>query len=188
MRKPRNRKTNGVGDDQIGYRQPPRHSQFKPGQSGNAKGRPKGARNFRTDVRATLKRLVKIRSGGKSFRMSTQEALLMRLRDGALGGDSRAADRLVALAQRYDDGDDEFATADNLTADDQQILEIYRARVLSGAAGVTEAPADSNQSVAEPSSKLPESGEGPPETASDDNGPVQRYRRQSSNEDDEKSS
>ena len=166
MRRPRNCKTNGVGDDQIGYRQPPRHSQFKPGQSGNAKGRPKGARNFRTDVRDTLKRLVKIRSGGKSFRMSTQEALLIRLLDGALNDDPRARDRLLILAQRYNDGEDEFVTADNLTADDQEILEIYRARVLSGAANVNEAPASSNKSAAEPSSKLPEPGEAPVATAS----------------------
>jgi hypothetical protein len=178
LRKAKNRKTNRVGDDQIGYRQPPRHSRFKPGQSGNVKGRPKGARNFRTDVRATLKRLVKIRSGGKSFRMSTQEALLLRLRDGALNNNPRALDRLLALAQRYNDGEDEFATADDLTADDQQILEIYRARVLSGAANVNETPADSNKPAAAPPSKLPESGKGPVATASDIV-PVKRFRLKS---------
>ena len=31
-----------VSNYRIGYAQPPKHSQFKPGQSGYPKGRPKG--------------------------------------------------------------------------------------------------------------------------------------------------
>jgi hypothetical protein len=107
--------------------------------------------------------------------MSTQEALLMRLREAALSGDPRALDRLLGLAQRYNDGEDQFATADNLTADDQQILEVYLARVKSGAANVNETQAGSNKSAAEPSSKLPESGEAPVATASGIV-PVKRFR------------
>jgi hypothetical protein len=32
---------------EVGFRRPPVASRFKPGQSGNRKGRPKGARNKR---------------------------------------------------------------------------------------------------------------------------------------------
>lgn len=36
----------GSDDDyEVGYRRPPKHSQFKKGQSGNRKGRPRGSRN-----------------------------------------------------------------------------------------------------------------------------------------------
>ena len=35
-------------DGQVGYRKPPVHTRFKPGQSGNPKGRPKGPRNLAT--------------------------------------------------------------------------------------------------------------------------------------------
>lgn len=31
---------------QVGYRKPPRTTQFKKGQSGNLKGRPKGSKSF----------------------------------------------------------------------------------------------------------------------------------------------
>ena len=34
-------------NDEVGYRRPPKASQFPPGRSGNPKGRPKGARNKR---------------------------------------------------------------------------------------------------------------------------------------------
>ena len=43
-------------DHDGGYGKPPRHSQFKKGQSGNSKGRPKGSRNFSTDLKETLEK------------------------------------------------------------------------------------------------------------------------------------
>ena len=36
---------------QVGYCRPPLHSRFKPGQSGNPKGRPRQSRNMRTIAR-----------------------------------------------------------------------------------------------------------------------------------------
>ena len=36
-------------DDRVGYRRPPKHTRFKPGQSGNPKGRPKHAPNLKTE-------------------------------------------------------------------------------------------------------------------------------------------
>ena len=45
----------GDGDNgyEIGYRKPPKHSQFRPGHSGNPVGRRQGLRNLVTDVRST---------------------------------------------------------------------------------------------------------------------------------------
>jgi hypothetical protein len=42
---------------QVGFGRPPRHSQFRPGESGNPGGRPKGRRSFKTDIAAALDKL-----------------------------------------------------------------------------------------------------------------------------------
>jgi Family of unknown function (DUF5681) len=42
------------GDEPVGYRRPPIGTRFRPGQSGNPRGRPKGARNLSTVVAAAL--------------------------------------------------------------------------------------------------------------------------------------
>lgn len=121
------------GDYEVGYCRPPKHSRFKPGQSGNKKGRPKGARNFSTDVKATLRAPVKVTRDGRPHKVSTQEAALLRLREKAIGGDARALDRLFHLAQAYNNEDVISAVA-SLDTDDAMVLEIFRKRVLSGAA------------------------------------------------------
>ena len=82
-------------DYEIGYGKPPTHTQFRQGQSGNPKGRPKGSSNFSTDVKAALQTPVRVNSGGRPRTVSTQEAALMRLREKALKGDARALDRLL---------------------------------------------------------------------------------------------
>ena len=120
------------GTYDVGYRKPPTVTRFKPGKSGNPKGRPKGIRNFRSDLKATLVQPVKLTREGRPHRISTQEAVLLRLREKALSGDARALDRLIALAQAYND--DEVPTSSVLTEDDSALVEVFRRRILSGAA------------------------------------------------------
>ncbi len=119
----------GDGDNgyEIGYRKPPKHSQFRPGHSGNSVGRRQGLRNLVTDVRSTLGTPVKIKEGGRTRTRSTQEGVLMVLREKALRGDARALDRLFELARRFNSDGAEVGSAQTLAADDQAILSAYRA-------------------------------------------------------------
>ena len=64
-------------DQDAGYGKPHRHSRFKKGQSGNPKGRPKGGRNFSTDVKATLEEPIRVTHHGKAQTVSTQHAALL---------------------------------------------------------------------------------------------------------------
>jgi hypothetical protein len=116
--------------DKVGYGKPPKHSRFEPGQSGNPKGRPKGSRNFKTDVHATLQSPVKITKNGRPSKITTQRASLETLRVGALKGDRRALEQLLRLAERYDEP--KLAVDAPLEAGDQAILDAYVRRITQG--------------------------------------------------------
>jgi hypothetical protein len=135
-------KPSGSGDREhddrsVGYCKPPFHTQFKPGQTGNPAGRPKGVRNLKSDVQRTLATPVKVKEGGRIRKKSTQESALMVLREKALSGDSRALDRFLELAGRFnnDVAENEFQ---ELIADDQAILDAYVAEVTGSKQIMTE--------------------------------------------------
>ena len=113
----------------VGYRKPPTHTQFRPGQSGNPAGRRKGVRNLATDVKRTLMVPVRVKEGGRTRKISTQEAVLRVMREKALRGDARAQDRFVALADRFNNDAGEIGLTQVLAADDQAILDAYRAEI-----------------------------------------------------------
>ena len=86
-----------VGQDTVGYGRPPLHSRFKPGQSGNAKGRPRGKRNMSSLLGDVLAQPVTVTANGKRKRIRSDTAILLRLREKALTGDLRAAAMVLSL-------------------------------------------------------------------------------------------
>lgn len=84
----------------VGYGRPPKHSQFKPGQSGNPKGRLPQRRNFKTMVKQVVEEQVQLREGGKERRMPKLEALFRTIMSRAFKGDPKfVASFLVILKQ-----------------------------------------------------------------------------------------
>lgn len=77
-------------DDKVGYGRPPRKHQFKPGESGNPKGRPKGRRRPRS-VCDMLMAPVKVNGKNRPF----SEAYFQLNMKRALEGD-RQANRFIA--------------------------------------------------------------------------------------------
>ena len=119
------------GDFQVGYGIPPRHSRFAPGTSGNPRGRQKGVRNLASDVKRTLQVPVRLTEQGKPKRVSTQEAVLLRLREKALKGDAHALDRLLALAGTFNNvAENGSAREQTSLAEDQVILRAYAQEIL----------------------------------------------------------
>ncbi len=137
------RKTTGSSDGnkgyEVGYRKPPKHTQFRPGQSGYPAGRRKGVRNLKTDVKRTLAMKVKVKENGRTRTKSTQEAALMVLREKALNGDVRALNSFLDFALRFNN--DEAGQAQPLPADARAILDAYVAK--HAAAGMTSATGSS---------------------------------------------
>ncbi len=124
--------TNNDSNDRnrIGYGKPPEHSRFKPGASGNPTGKRKGARNLSSDVKRTLLVPVKLNDHGKSRKVSTQEAMLMRLREKALKGDSRSLDRLLEYARLFNN-DASASSAPRSSSEDDDILAAYENEILA---------------------------------------------------------
>lgn len=71
-------------DYENGYGKPPKKHQFKPGKSGNPKGRPakKGAPEI--DIEAILNREMKVMHNGKKIKMSPREIALRKILKKAL--------------------------------------------------------------------------------------------------------
>ena len=67
-----------MGREKVGYGRPPKANQFKPGKSGNPKGRPKGSLNLVNDLAAELSELITVREDGRARRISKQRALSNR--------------------------------------------------------------------------------------------------------------
>lgn len=84
--------------DTVGYRRPPKQHQFKPGQSGNPKGRPKGTPTLQEVMTREATKLIKIKQGDNVVSVPKLEALARRVFNKALEGDLAAARMIFQLA------------------------------------------------------------------------------------------
>jgi hypothetical protein len=113
----------------VGYGRPPRAHQFKPGQSGNPKGRPRGAKNEATILHELLYRKIPVRQGGKTRRITVLEAILLRFTEDCLKGNTKSAafllNRHSAIANTNPSPD-----SDELTEDDRYVLEAFTAKLV----------------------------------------------------------
>src|SRR4029078_4923977 len=87
-------------DYDVGYKRPPQHSRFKPGQSENPSGRAKGSQNLKTLFHKIMKEEVQLREGADVRKVSKAEAIIRGLIIGALKGDTRAMGTLLRLAEQ----------------------------------------------------------------------------------------
>lgn len=108
----------------AGYRRPPKSGQFKPGQSGNPKGRKKHVANFKTDLIDELRETITVRENGRERKISKQRAFLKALMALAIKGDIRAINAIVACTRNFGTGS-EAPGADDVDIEDLDILENY---------------------------------------------------------------
>jgi hypothetical protein len=89
-----------TGSYEVGFARPPEESRFKPGQSGNPAGRPKGRPSFHEILLEEIACLVKVQIGDQVMRVDKERALLRRLIDLSLQGDIKAARLVLGLLDR----------------------------------------------------------------------------------------
>jgi hypothetical protein len=102
----------------VGFMKPPRHTQFKPGQSGNPYGRPKKTDTVADVLRKELNTRITVVKDGKRKRLPMLQAIIKQNLNLAVKGDSKAFGNLLkALKAHRPDG------GDNLSA----LVEEFRA-------------------------------------------------------------
>jgi len=96
--------SNGINKDKeyaVGYKRPPRHSQFQPGKSGNPNGRPKKSESIVDVLQKELNSLVPILKDGKRRRISMLRAIIKQHLNKAAAGDGRAAATVFSALKSY---------------------------------------------------------------------------------------
>ena len=91
----RKRKGNTPTDQTVGRGKPPKHTQFRKGETGNPKGRPKGSKNLSTYIMEAAHDQVSATIGGRTRTISKLQATAMQLATKAAGGDHVAIARFL---------------------------------------------------------------------------------------------
>lgn len=145
---------------EIGYKRPPKGTQFKPGHSGNRKGRPIGSRNFMMEIERELNAVVSITENGARKKVRKKQIIAKQMVNKAAAGDLKA----TALILNETRPMDQFAAVAGHTAslsfpcEDKRVMSSILKRLGQYALTVTEimpaVPADSES----PTSQQAEEG------------------------------
>ena len=110
----------------VGYAKPPSRSRFRPGQSGNVKGRPRGRKNLKTLIKQAMTATITVQEGTSGRQVTKLEGVVLRQLQNALKGNDRSAMAVIKMANEIgllDDATDVSGTESNLSAADERILK-----------------------------------------------------------------
>ncbi|EKS41394.1 MAG TPA: hypothetical protein DEA80_19805 [Afipia sp.] len=109
-------------DEDVGYGKPPKANQFRPGKSGNPKGRPKGAKSRELILRELLDSKITMRRDGKIRRITVIEGIFHKVVEDSLKGNIKSAtfllNQLAAIASNAGDESE-------ISRDDKAVLDAY---------------------------------------------------------------
>jgi Family of unknown function (DUF5681) len=122
----KSRKQASVGGYLVGYGKPPAAARFKPGQTGNAKGRPKGHKNLKTLIRQAMTTKISVQEGTSNRQVSKIEGVVLRQLQNALKGNDRSAMAVIRMALQLgflDDNAENHQAEEALSAVDERIMQ-----------------------------------------------------------------
>jgi len=151
---------------EVGFGKPPAASRFRPGQSGNPKGRPKQHRNLRTELEATLAQMVTIRVGDHTRKVTKLTALTQSVANSALKGDAKALSALIVLMRAcglIEPAPPPSSVDEPITDQDLGLVQEYVARLgisavqdeAAGQAGQTPPDTNYDRQVSAPQARQP---------------------------------
>lgn len=83
-------------DYEVGYGKPPKHTRFKPGRSGNPRGRPKKSKNVDALLERELDEVVTLQEGGQPIRITKREAIIKQFVNLAIKGNAKPLQMMIA--------------------------------------------------------------------------------------------
>jgi hypothetical protein len=109
-------------DYKVGFGKPPRHTQWKPGQSGNPGGRKTGSRGLKTDLAVELDAKHTIQINKQSVTGTRQQLMVRTLAIRAASGDLKAQQLLLATTLQVLGIEDRGGAKETLSAADRALL------------------------------------------------------------------
>ncbi len=85
---------------EVGFAKPPKATRFKPGHSGNPKGRRKGSRNLGSIMVEALDERVEVTENGRRRKKSKGEIAVVQLANKAASGDMKAVMAVVDFLRK----------------------------------------------------------------------------------------
>ena len=120
-------------DDHIAhFQRPPRKGQFKPGQSGNPRGRPKHSRNIKTYVDELLSETIPVIEGGKTRKIPRAKAIAIQLVKQAAKGDPKGLAAIMSFTREFDTAVSDLRPNVLARAADMVVFEDIVARIRAG--------------------------------------------------------
>lgn len=113
-----------MSDYEIGYGRPPKSTRFKPGQSGNTKGRPKGSTNLENLLNKALDAKVTIETQNGTKRITKREAIMLKWVNQALSGDPKSIQALLPWIAKADEHKNKIVQMlEDVSEEDKEILK-----------------------------------------------------------------
>src|SRR5215203_5373449 len=116
-------------EEKVGYGRPPVSTRFKPGRSGNPRGRPKGSKSLDQVLRQALDRRVPDPRRGGRHTVSMIELIVEGLVFAAAKRDPRMVRLLLALMDRYAPSETPKVDPEEIRAADREILDEFVASI-----------------------------------------------------------
>ncbi len=110
---------------ESGYKNPPKHSRFQKGRSGNPAGRPKGSKNTLKLLDVVLEQKIKIQQEGKTISITKKQAMLMQLVNAAVKGEIKAIAALFPYMMQLDMKEEQSLETSKLSLRDEEILQQF---------------------------------------------------------------
>jgi hypothetical protein len=118
-----------IKDYDVGYKKPPKNTQFKKGQSGNKNGRPKGSKNLSTIFNSALNVSVRLNKQGKQLKVKKNELMITSLVNQGASGNLKAIEMILQYYRKLQGANDTSAPMLLLKPTDEKVQAAFLDRM-----------------------------------------------------------